>query len=131
MVQLIAFAHPLEDLKRHLLARLLDQQPLETAVEHRVFFQGFAVFLHGGGTDTAQFAPGQGRFEHAAGIGPGTVAVHQGVDLIDKQHHPGAAVVGGTDLLQHQPQAFLKLTAVLGAGDQGPQIEGNQAPALE
>ena len=120
MVQLIALAHPLEDLQAHLLARLLNQQALETAVEHRIFFQGFAVFLHGGGPNAAQFPPGQGRLEHAAGIGPRTVAVDQGVDLIDKQHHPGAGLVGGTDLLQHQPQAFLKLAAVFGPGDQSP-----------
>ena len=55
------------------------------------------------------------------------------MQFIDEQDHAGAAFGGltGGHLHQHAAQPFLELAAELGAGDQGPQVEGDQPLALE
>ena len=133
MVELVALLEAAQDLNTHLPARLLDQHLLEAAVQGRILLHRAAVVLSGGGANTPQIAPGQHRFEDAARIGAGTVAADHRVQLIDEQDHAGAAGGGltGGHLHQHAAQPFLELAAELGAGDQGPEIEGDQPLALE
>ena len=131
VMQLVALAHTAQDLERHIQGWFLDQQLLEAPIQHGIFFQRAAVFLDGGGTNAAQLSAGQGWFEHAAGISTSAITIHQGVDFIDEQHHPFTALIAGGDLLQHAAQALFELTAVLGTGDQGTEVQRDQAAAFE
>ena len=88
------------------------------------------MFIEGGGADATQFAAGQHRLEQIAGI-HGTAAgagTHHGVDLIDEQHD---LPFGGGDLLEHGLEPLLKLTAVLGTGNQRAHVEGDQLAVLQ
>ena len=133
MVELVALLEAAQDLGALLPARLLDQHLLKTAIQGRILLHRAAVVLRRGGADAAQIAPGQHRFEDAARIGAGAVAAHDRVQFIDEQDHAGAAFGGltGGHLHQHAAQPFLELAAELGAGDQGPQVEGDQPLTLE
>ena len=128
MVQLIALLQAPQDFHTGVGARLLDQHLLEAALQGRILFHRAAVILRGGGTNATQIAPGQSRLEHAAGISSGTLAVHHGVEFIDKQHHTG---LGFPHLLQHPPQALLKLAAKFCPCHQSSQIQGHQPQTLE
>ena len=128
MVQLVALLQAPQDFHTGVGARLLDQHLLEAALQGRILFHRAAVILRGGGTNATQIAPGQSRLEHAAGISSGTLAVHHGVEFIDKQHHTG---LGFPHLLQHPPQALLKLAAKFCPCHQSSQIQGHQPQTLE
>ena len=81
-----------------------------------------AVFIERGGADATQFAPGQHRLEQVAGIHGAAAGAgpHHRVDLVDEQHD---LALGGGDLLEHGLEPLLKLTAVLGTGDQGAHVQ--------
>ncbi len=87
------------------------------------------IFVQGGGADAAQFAAGQGGLEQvgrvAAPLGP--PGPHHRVQLVDEQDH--VARVG--DLPQHGLQPLLELAAILGAGHQGPHVQGHHAAVLK
>ena len=89
-----------------------------------------AVLIEGGGADAAQFPAGQHRLEQVAGVHrpAGGTGPHHRVDLVDEQDDLPLA---GGDLLEHGLEPFLELAAVLGAGDQGAHVEGDQAPVLQ
>ena len=55
------------------------------------------------------------------------------MQLVDKQHYPGCPRngIGVVHLLEHGPQALLKLAAKLGPCDQGAQIQGHQPQTLQ
>ena len=97
-------------------------------MQGRVFFHRAAVVLRGGGRNAAQVTTGQRWLEQAPSIGTGTIAAHNGVQFIDKQHHPG---IGIADLRQHGPQPFLELPPELGTGDEGPHIKSHQPQTLQ
>ena len=108
---------------------MVHQHLLEPALQGRVFFDVLAVFVEGCGPDAAQLSTGQHWFEQVArvhgsacGAGP-----HHGVDLIDEEHNPA---VGGGHLLEDSLEPFFKLAAILGPGDQGAHVEGNQLSVL-
>ena len=53
------------------------------------------------------------------------------MDLIDEQHHPVIPFIAGRDFLHHPTQALLKLTAVLGAGNQGTKVQRDEPATFE
>ena len=73
-------------------------------------------------------SPRAGWLQQAAGIGAAAIAADNGVQLINEQHHTG---IRTTHLIEHRAQAFLKLTAELGTGDQGTEIQRHEAQALQ
>ena len=75
--------------------------------------------FEGGGAHAAELAPGQGGFQHVAGVhGPfGRARAHQGVQLIDEQDE---LAFGVGDFLEHRLEPFFEFAAELGAGDQRP-----------
>ena len=132
MVQLVALLEPPQDQGALLDARLLDQHLLEAPVQSWILLDAAAELLGGGGPDAAQVAAGQGRLEDAACITARALGAHHRVQLIDEQDHAiGRRPFRLAHLLEHRAQALLKLAAELSAGDQGPQVEADQAQALE
>ena len=88
------------------------------------------MFIQGGGPDAAQFPAGQHRLEQVAGIHGPTAGAgpHHGMDFVDEQHN---LPFRGGDLLEHRLEPFFKLAAVLGAGDQGAHVQGDQLTVLQ
>ncbi len=107
----------------------LDLDRLEAALQRGILLDVLAVLVQRGGTDGLELAAGQhglqdrGRIDGAFG-GTGT---HQGVDLIDEQDD----VAAGADLLEDLLQALFEVTAVAGAGHEGPEVQGVQLLVLD
>ncbi len=129
MVRLVALAQTLEDLAGLLDARLFHQDLLEAALESRVLLQVLAVFVERGGADGLQLAPGQSRLEDGGRVDGAfsRAGAHEVVDLVDEQDD--VAALG--DLFHDLLEALLELAAVLGAGDQGAQVERVDLLVLE
>ena len=126
MVQLIALPQPPQDLQAGGAVRLADQHLLETALQGGVLLNGAAEILGGGGADAAQITTGQGRLEDAGRIAARALAIDHGMEFVEEEHNSARSVRLG-HLLEHAAQPFFELTAKLGTGDQGPQIEGDQS----
>ena len=133
VVDLVALLEAAQDLQAGVAVGLADLHLLEAALKGRILLDRAAVVLGGGGADAAQIAPGQHGLEQAGRIGTGALAPHHRVQFIDEQHHATAAIPGRRlpipHLGQHLPQALLELPPKLGAGDQGPQVEGHEPQA--
>ncbi len=74
----------------------------------------------------AELAAGEGRFEDVGRVhgALGRAGADQGVELVDEEND---LAVGVDDLLEDRLEAILELAAVLGAGDQGAHVEGDDA----
>ena len=129
MVQLIALPQPPQDLQAGGAVRLADQHLLETALQGGVLLNGAAEILGGGGADAAQITTGQGRLEDASRIAARALAIDHGMEFVEEEHNSARSIrsVRLGHLLEHAAQPFFELTAKLGTGDQGPQIEGDQS----
>jgi hypothetical protein len=116
-------AQPAQDRDGVLDAGLVDQDGLEAALQGGVLLDPLAVLVDGGGPDHVQLAAGQHRLEHVAGVHGafGGAGPDHGVELVDEQENPP---LGGADLVEHRLEPLLELAPVLGPGDQGAQVEG-------
>jgi len=121
-MQFIALFQAPQNFHAQLKRRLQDRHLLEAPMQGRIFFHRAAVVLRRGGRNAAQVTTGQRWLEQAPSIGTGTIAAHNGVQFIDKQHHPRIRIA---DLRQHRPQPLLKLPPELGTGDEGPHIKSH------
>ena len=126
MVQLVALPQPPQNLQAGGAVRLADQHLLKTALQGGVLLNGATEILGGGGTDAAQITTGQGRLEDACRIAARALATYHGMEFVEEEHDSTRPVRLG-HLLEHAAQPFFELTAKLGSGDQGPQIEGDQS----
>ncbi len=129
MVLLVAVAQALEDLDRLLLARLVDGDLLEAALECGVTLEVLAVLLERRRADRLQLAAGECRLQDRGGVDRalGGARAYEVVQLVDEQDD--VAPLG--DLLHHLLQSLLELAAVLGARDEGGQIERVDLLVLE
>jgi len=108
---------------------LLDQHLLEPSLEGLVLLDVLPVLSQGRGSDAVQLAPGQHGLEEVGRVHPALAAgagAHEEVDLVDEQDDHVLRVL---DLLEDALHPLLELPAVLAAGHQGPDVEGEQ-PAL-
>ena len=121
VVLFVALAQPLEDLHRVLGRGLVDPDLGEAALQRGVALEVLAVLVERGGADRLQLAAGQSRLQDRGGVDRalGGAGADQVVELVDEKDD--VAALG--DLLHHLLQALLELAAVLGAGDQGGQVE--------
>ena len=129
VVRLIALLQAAQDLDRVVDRWLAHLHRLEAALQCGIALDVLAVLIERGGADALQLAACQSRLEDVGGIdgtlgGPGA---DQGVHLVDHQDH----VPGATDLLHDFLEALLELTAVLGAGHQQADVEGEDALVLK
>src|SRR3546814_687722 len=96
---------------------------LETPGQGTVLLENPAKLLERGRANATDITRGQQRLEQVRGIhdatGRGT-RTNDGVDFVDEQDRLRTLF----QLTQQRLEALLEITAVLGAGQQGPQIEG-------
>src|SRR3954453_13838161 len=129
VVLFVALAQPLEDLDRVLGRGLVDLDLGEAALQRRVALEVLAVHGERGRADRLQLAAGQGRLQDRSGVDRalGGAGADQVVELVDEKDD--VAALG--DLLHHLLEALLEFAAVLGARDQGSQVEGVDLLVLE
>ena len=125
VVLLVALADALEDLDRLLEGRLLDHDRLEAALEGRVALDVLAVLVEGRRADALELAAGERRLEDVGGVDRalGRAGPDERVQLVDEEDR----VVRVAELLDDLLEALLELAAVLGAGDERPDVEGQDA----
>ena len=131
VVHLVALLEPAQDADRVLDARLADEDLLEAALERRVLLDVLAELVERGRADHAQLAAGEHRLDHVAGVHRGVAGgarADDGVQLVDEGDD---LPLGVGDLLEHGLEPLLELTAVLGAGDHGAEVQRHQALALQ
>ena len=125
VVLLVALADAHQDVDGLLERGLLDHDRLEAALEGRVALDVLAVLVERGRADALELAAGQRRLEDVGRIDGalGRAGADQGVQLVDEQDR----VVGVAQFLDDLLEPFLELAAVLGAGHERPDVEGQHA----
>ena len=127
---LVAVAQAAQDQHGVRHRRLGDHDLLEAARQCVVLLEVAAVLLEGGGADAAQVAAAEHRLENVGGIhrpargGPGA---DYGVNLVDEQD----GIAPFAQRADHPLEALLEVAAELGAGEQGAEIEADDAGVAE
>ena len=103
--------------------RRIHNDGLKTPFQCAVFLNVFSVFFQSGRADALDLASGQSRFEHIGCIHRtfGGSRSHQSMQLVNEQND--AVILN--DFLHDAFETSLKLTAILGARNQGTQIKRN------
>ncbi len=130
VVQLVLLLEAAQDRDGVLDRGLRDEDRLEAAGKCCVLLDVLAVLVQRGGADAVQVAAGERRLQQVGGI-HGAVRLagaDEGVHLVDEQDD---IAFGGRDLVQHRLQPLLELAAVLGAGDEGAEVERQQLLVLQ
>ena len=130
VVHLIALLETAQDGDGVFLVGLVHQHFLEAPLQGRILFHVLAILIERGGAHAVQFTAGQGGLEHIARIhgALGLAGAHHGVQFIYKQDDP-ALLLG--ELVEHRFQALLEIAPELGAGQQGAQVQRQDALVLE
>ena len=125
MVLLVALADAQQDVDRLLEGRLLDHDRLEPALEGGVALDVLAVLVEGRRADALELTTGERRLEDVRGVDGafGGAGPDEGVELVDEEDR----VVRVAELLDDLLEPLLELAAVLGAGDERPDVEGQHA----
>src|SRR5690606_36818010 len=78
----------------------------------------------------AQLPAGKHRFEHVGGVhrALGGAGTYECVELVEEGDD---LALGGGDLLENGLEPLLELPPVLGSGDHGPEIEGDDPLVLQ
>ena len=128
VVLLVALPDPDQDLDGLLERGLLNHDRLEPPLERRVLLDVLAVLVERGRPDALQLAARQRRLQDVGGVDRalGRACTHERVQLVDEQDR----VVGVAELLDDLLEPLLELAAVLGAGDEGADVQG-QDPLVE
>ena len=105
--------------------RLLHHDRLEAPLQGRVTLDVLAVLVERRGADALEFAPRQRRLEDVGGIDRalGRAGPDERVQLVDEQDR----VVRVAQLLDDLLEPLLELAAVLGAGHQRADVEGEHS----
>ena len=121
MEALVAILDAHQDFDRFLLARRIDLDRLEAALERAVLLDVLPVFGRRGRADAADFAARERRLQDVGGIERafGRPRAHERVELVDE--HDDVRVLG--QLLHDRLQALFELAAILGAGDDERDVE--------
>jgi len=130
VVQLVLFLQAAQDGDGRFDARLLDQHLLETTLQCGILLDVLAVFVQRRRADAVQFATGQGRLQHVAGVDGtfGLAGADHGVQFVDEQDDASFVL---RHFLEDRLQAFLELAAILGAGQQAGHVEDQHLLALQ
>ena len=102
---------------------------LEPALQRRVLLDVLLVLVERGCPDALQLAAGQGGLQHVGRVDCPLRAARadDGVQLVDEKHD----VARGEDLLHDALETLLELAAVLRAGHQRGEVQGQHALAHE
>ena len=130
VVALVALLEPAEDRDRVVDVGLADQHRLEAPLERRVLLDVLAVLVERGRADAAELAAGEHRLQQVGGVhrALGGAGADDRVQLVDEQDD---LALGLLDLLEHRLEPLLELAAVLGAGDQGADVERDHPPVAQ
>ena len=123
VVHLVALLEATQDADGVLGRRLAHQHLLEAAFQRGVLLDVLAVLVERGRPDQPQLTAGQHRLDHVAGVHrrlAGGAGADDGVQLVDERDDLPRGVL---DLVEDGLEAFLELTAVLGAGHHRAQVE--------
>ena len=112
-----------KNLQRFVSCSRLYHYLLETTLQRPVFFDILPIFVKGSGTDTLNLSTRQCRLQHVgsihrSGCRSGT---YNGMYLVNEQNHIRILL----QFVQDGTNAFLKLSAVLGTGNNRSHIECN------
>ena len=129
MVFFVAFLDAHQDFHGFVAGWLLHPDRLKPALQGGIALHILAIVVQRGSPDALQFAAGQGWLQDVGGVHRALrgAGAYQRMDFVNEQH----AVAGAFDFLDDFLQPFLKFAAVLGAGDQGTHIQGNQTLVLK
>jgi hypothetical protein len=127
---LVALAEPAEDRDRLLHGRLRHEHRLEAPLERGVLLDALPVLVERRRADAVELAPRERGLQEVRRVerALGRTRAHEGVELVDEQDHLS---FGPLHFLEHRLEPLLELPAVLRAGEERPQIEGQHAPRLE
>src|SRR5262249_45082374 len=130
VVHLIALLQTTQDGNSVLNVWFAYKNNLEAALQRGIFFNVLAVFIQGGRADGAQFAPGQSRLQHVAGVDGafGRACTHKCMQLINEQNDLALRIFY---FFQHSLQPVFEFAAILGAGQHGAQIKSDNALVLK
>ena len=130
MVDLVALLEAAQDADRVLDGGLAHVDGLEAPLEGGVLLDVLLVLVERRGADAAQLAARERGLEHVRGVhrALGRARADDRVQLVDEEDD---LALGLGDLLEHGLQPVLELAAVLGARDEGAEVEGDHALVLE
>ena len=125
-MQLVFFLEAAQDRDGLRHAGLRHEDRLEAPGEGRILLDMLAVLVQRRGADAMELAAGERRLQHVGGIHRplGLARAHQGVELVDEQDD---LALGRGHFLQNGLEALLEFAAEFGAGDEGAQIQRQQA----
>ena len=125
VVLLVALADAHQDVDGLLERRLLDHDRLEAALEGGVALDVLAVLVERRRADALELAAGERRLEDVGGVDRalGCTGADERVELVDEEDR----VVRVAELLDDLLEPLLELAAVLGAGDERADVEGQDA----
>ena len=123
--RLVAILDAEQDLNGVLLARRIDLDGLEAALERPVLLDVLPVFGRRRGADAADLAARQRRLQDVRRVERpfGRSGAHQRVQLVDE--HDDVRVVG--QLLHDRLEALFELAAILRAGDDQRNVQREDA----
>ena len=115
----------MQDVDRLLEGRLLDHDRLEAALEGGVALDVLAVLVERRRADALELAARERRLEDVRRVDRalGGAGPDERVELVDEEDR----VVRVAELLDDLLEPLLELAAVLGAGDERPDVEGQDA----
>src|SRR5690606_20972899 len=127
---LVAILQPAQDRDGVLEVRLADEDGLEAPLERRVLLDVLPVLVERGGAERTQLAAGEGGLQHVARVhgALGAARADERVQLVDEEDDAALVL---REALEQRLQAVLELAAVLRAGDEGAEVEREQALVLE
>ena len=125
VVLLVALADAHQDVDRLLERRLLDHDRLEAALEGGVALDVLAVLVERRRADALELAAGERRLEDVGRVDRalGRAGPDERVQLVDEEDR----VVRVAELLDDLLEPLLELAAVLRAGDERADVEGQDA----
>src|SRR6185437_3030187 len=130
VVHLVALLETAQNGDRVRHARLAHVHRLETPLERRVLLDMLAILVELGGAHYAQLAARQHGLEHVARI-HGAFRGARADERVQLVNEDDELSVARGDLLEHRLESLLELTAELGAGNEGAEVESHEALVLE
>ena len=126
VVLFVALLEPAEDRDRVVDVGLADHDRLEAPLECGVGLDVLAVLVERRRADGAELAACEHRLQEVGGVDGalGSAGSDDRVELVDEEDD---AAGGLLDLVQDGLQALLELAAVLGAGEEGADVERDHA----
>ncbi len=130
MMNFVAFLQPAKNGNRIFNGGLANLHGLEAPLERGILLDVFAIFVDGGRTDRAQFAPRQWWLQHVRRVHRTfrRSRAHQRMQFVDEQND---LPVGFAHFLQHGLQSVLEFAAVFRSGHQRSKIERHNALRLQ